>query len=469
MSTKEDWPQLPREQRDDTIRNLHRQGLSLHEISRTLRVSRNTVRRVVRGKRQGAEKAQAQHPIEPHLEALYRLAGGNGVRIRELARERHGIEIAYSTLTRLLRDRGWREPAPKRSGTYHFEPGAEMHHDTSPHRLTIGAKPVLAQCAGAILPVSRYALVLYYPRFTRFEFQLFITEALRFFDGAPRRCTIDNTSVAVSAGSGPQAVIAPGVRAFGEHFGMTFIPHAVGHADRKAHVERLFAYVEGNFLAGRSFDSWGDLNRQALAWCEQVANRKIKRELGVAPNIAFAQEQPSLLRLPRYIPPVVRIEQRVVDSYGYVHLETNRYSVPERLVGKAVEVHKQAEEVAVFFQGKAVARHPRRIGERQTRSTLKGHHTRPRHAQGKGPATEETLLRGRFEALDAYLDQLKRQLPGRGVQGMRRLLQMTRTYPQAPFVCAIERALHYRLFDLNRLEALIIERVRGDFFRLDDE
>jgi len=468
MSTTDDFPKLPREQRDDTIRNLHRQGLSLHEITRTLKISRNTVRRVLRGKKPG-EKGQAEHPIEPHLEALYRLAEGNGVRIQELAKELHGIEIAYSTLTRLLRDRGLREPTPKRSGSYHFEPGAEMHHDTSPHRLMIAGKPVIAQCAGSILPVSRYGYIQYYPCFTRFEFELFLTESLRFFDGAPRRCTIDNTSVAVSAGSGPGAVIAPGVRAFGEHFGMTFIPHAVGHADRKAHVERLFSYVEGNFLAGRTFDSWSDLNRQARAWCEQIANQKIKRELGVSPKVAFAQEQPALLRLPRYIPPVMRIHQRVVDSYGYVHLETNRYSVPERLVGKSVELHKRAKEVAVFFQGKEVARHVRRIGERQTRSTLKGHHTLQKHGKGKGPASEETLLRGHADALDAYLDQLKRHLPGRGVQGLRRLLQMKRTYPQAPFLAAVERALHYRLFDLNRLEALIIDRVRGDFFALDEE
>ena len=149
--------------------------------------------------------------------------------------------------------------------------------------------------------------------------------------------------------------------------------------------------------------------------------------------------------------------------------ETNRYSVPERLVGKSVEVHKRAEEVAVFFQDKEIACHARRIGERETRSTIKGHHTLQKHGKGKGPAIEEGLLRGHSETLDAYLDQLKRHLPGRGLQGMRRLLQMKRTYPQAPFLSAIERALHYRLFDLSRLEALIIERVRGDFFELDEE
>ena len=39
----------------------------------------------------------------------------------------------------------------------------------------------------------------------------------------------------------------------------------------------------------------------------------------------------------------------------------------------------------------------------------------------------------------------------------------------APFIAAIEQALQYGLFDLGRLEALILEQVAGDFFALDDE
>ena len=96
MSTTDDVSKLPRAQRDDTILNLHRQGLRVREIARTLRISRNTVRRVVRGELSEEDKVQTEHPIEVHLDALYALAGGNGVRIQELAQELHGIEIAYS-------------------------------------------------------------------------------------------------------------------------------------------------------------------------------------------------------------------------------------------------------------------------------------------------------------------------------------------------------------------------------------
>lgn len=49
---------------------------------------------------------------------------------------------------------------------------------------------------------------------------------------------------------------------------------------------------------------------------------------------------------------------------------------------------------------------------------------------------------------------------------MRRLIELQRTYPAAPFIAAIEQALHYGLFDLGRLEELILKHVAGDFFAL---
>ena len=56
--------------------------------------------------------------------------------------------------------------------------------------------------------------------------------------------------------------------------------------------------------------------------------------------------------------------------------------------------------------------------------------------------------------------------PGRS---LRRLPELQRTYPPEPFLAALGEALHYRLFDLARLEALILRAVAGDFFALHPE
>jgi transposase len=399
------------------------------------------------------------------LPALYCESRGNAVRIQQLLRERHGQEVPYSTLTYWVRQTQLREP-PVRVGHYDFAPGQEMQHDTSPHRLHVGGTMVTAQCAGLILAFSRYAFIQYYPRFTRFEAQVFLDAAFAFLGGTCARCTIDNTSVLVAAGSGPGATIAAPMEHFGQRFGVRFVPHAVGHADRKAHIERLFHYVEHNFLPGRTFADWPDLNAQARAWCEQVANQTVKRSLGTAPRAAFEQERAALQPLPLHRPPACLIAHRVVDTEGYVRLETNRYSVPERLLGKAVEVYQYFETVTVYFQGQEVARHPRAIGQRDRRITAPGHHGPPRERRNDPPPAQQALLADAPAVLAEYVQALVAHAPGRGTARLKRLLLLQRTYPPEPFLAAVTHASTYGLYDLSRLESLILKQVRGVFFQI---
>jgi len=404
------------------------------------------------------------------LPELYRDCKGNAVRIGEVLNEAHGMEIAYSTLTRLIREHTELRTPPKRSGTYTFGPGEEMQHDTSAHRLSLGNKIVTAQCASLILAYSRMLFIAYYPRFTRFEAKAFLSAALQFFDATARRCVIDNTSVILAGGSGPNARIAPEMEAFGELFGFELVAHAIGHSDRKGRVERPFSYVENNFLAGRTFTDWTDLNAQARAWCQEVANARPKRVLGMSPQAAYAMEKAYLLALPAYIPPVTEIHYRVVDCYGFVHLDTNRYSVPQRWVGKKVAVHKRPEQLLVYADRRLLAEHPRLIGQRQGEQRAQGHHSSlERRRPPSGPSPQEQALSGHDPRLDAYVVALKKRAPGRGVAKLRRLLELKRTYPAEPFLATIEQALHYGLFDLARLERLILERVAGDFFDLEEE
>jgi transposase len=450
------------------VRLLRSQGQSLREISRLLRLSRNAVRRILR------EKDGERTPSPPcdaatlaRLEEAFRRARGNGVRVKELLASEIGLNVPYSTLTRWIREAQLRDP-PRRSGEYHQAPGEEMQHDTSPHRMMLSGKAVSAQCAGLTLAYSRRLFVQYYPRFTRFEAKHFLLEGVRFNDGSCPLCIIDNTSVLVVAGSGPEAVIAPEMTAFARALGFGFRAHHIEHPDRKGRIERPFAWVERNFLAGRSFVDFDDLNRQALTWCREVANQKVKRVLGMSPEAAYVLEKPHLKPLPRVLPPVYEVLERVVDLYGYISVDTNRYSVPERLVGRAVSVHKHSAEIVIYHRGSEIARHPRLVGQRAARHTLPGHHPTPTRAS-RGPALEEQLLSGGHASLERYAAALKQRAYGRGVRALRRLLELKRTYPSGPFLAAIEQALRFGLFDLQRLETLILKQVAGDFFNLDSE
>jgi len=420
-------------------------------------------------------KEPAERPTDPPDELVSLLSGifadckGNAVRIQEVLMEEHSISIPYSTLTRLVRGLELRESKKKRAGSYHFAPGEESQHDTSPHRLILGGKPVTAQCASLVLAFSRRIYIQYYPSFTRFEARVFLASAFEFMQGTCPRCTIDNTSVIVARGSGPDALITPEMEAFARIYLVRFIPHRVGDANRSARVERPFSYVEGNFLAGRTFHDWHDLNRQAIEWCINTANLKPKRSLGmISPQEAWIMEKPHLQSLPPYIPPVYQSLPRVVDVSGYITVENNRYSAPERLIGKTVQVHKHWDRIEIFFGDRLVAGHPRLIGASDGRITDPGHHA-VSHPKNNEPSAEERELCAHSDTLSLYAAQIKRRSPGRGIRPLKRLLDLKRTYPEDAFISAVDEALRYGLFDLSRLERMILARVAGNFFNMEEE
>jgi hypothetical protein len=79
------------------------------------------------------------------------------------------------------------------------------------------------QTASLVLCHSRMRYVQMYPRFTRFECKLFLTDAIRYFDGSCERCMIDNTHVVVLSGTGRDMVPSPEMAAFAERFGFEFL------------------------------------------------------------------------------------------------------------------------------------------------------------------------------------------------------------------------------------------------------
>jgi hypothetical protein len=410
-----------------------------------------------------AQEQQRLGITPAYLKSAFDRAQGNVVRVQQLLTAEYDLTVSYSTLTRWVREAGLRAP-PARAGEYTFGPGEEMQHDTSPHRVLLGEKTVTAQCAALVLAYSRRLFVQYYPRYTRFEAKQFLLDAARFMDGACPVCIIDNTSVMLAAGAGENAVIAPEMAAFARTLGFEFRAHRVGHPDRKGRIERNFFFVETNFLPARSFTDFDDLNQQALAWCKEVANANPKRALGMSPEAAYVIEKSYLQALPSALPPIYEVFDRVVDLNGYVSLESNRYSVAERLVGQTVTLYKYPAQVQIHHRGMVVANHARLIGQRDARSTDPTHHhipTRTNHT----PQVEAQLLRDAPE-LEAYARALKQRGRGRGVRALRRLIEIQRTYPKEPFLAAVRQATHFGLYDLGRLEKLILQQVAGNFFAL---
>jgi len=454
-----------------TILTLHEAGHGTRAIAKGLGIARASVRRVVlSGQAAPPPISRAELP-EPHREAileLYARYHGHLGRVHEELVKR-GAELSYQTLTAFCRKHGiGAAPAPP-AGHYEFAVAEEMQHDTSPHWAKIGGRLTRVQTASVVLCYSRMIFFQHYPRFSRFECKAFLTEAIGYFGGCARRCMIDNTHVIVSSGTGKEMIPAPEMAAFAERYGFKFRAHEKGDANRSARVEAPFYRIQSAFLQGSEFTDWHELNARARETTEKW-NATWSDKLHASRRELFAVERPHLVALPLHVPQVYQLHTRIVDAEGYVHLNRVRYSAPWRLIGRPLEVRESLECIELYDGPRRVGSHERQWSPFDTRVTDPAH--RPprgeRAAYRAQPAPEALEIVQIEPRVAAYLAALKGEIGDRRAP-LRRLLAMLQEYPRESFLAAVSLAEKYRLFDLDRLERMVLREIAHDYFVLDLE
>jgi transposase len=444
--------------------------VSKREIARVLGISRVAVRKVLRENSIAVPELHRAEKAEPYRQQILELFGkckANLVRVHEEL-VAAGAEMSYPALTAFCRRHGIGQAPPVAAGQYHFDPGEEMQHDTSPHEVELGGKKRKVQTASAVLCYSRMLFFQCYPTFQRFDCKVFLTDALRYFSGACQRVMIDNTHVVVLRGTGREMIPVPEMAAFAERFGFRFVAHELGHANRSARVERPFWFIERNYLAGRTFASWEDLNQQARQWCDKV-NGTYKKHLRAVPRELFALERLHLKPLPSWIPEVYRLHQRLVDVEGYIAVRTNRYSVPLEWIGRRVEVRESRDKIEIQLDARRLVTH-RRIAEAEHQRVMLAEHRPPRgqKAARPDPHPEEKAIVTAAPELADYVAGLKQHSRKVVTLALRQLLRLVREYPREPLLGAVREAARYGLYDLDRVERMILRRVAREYFLLNE-
>ena len=448
------------------ILKLKDQGHGSRKIAHALGVARASVRRVIDSGRADVPELKRIELAEPWREQILELHAryqGHLGRVHEALCQR-GATLSYQALTGFCRRHGIGTTPPRPAGRYQFSAGSEMQHDTSPHQVKLGGVLMRVQTASLVLAYSRMIFFQCYPRFTRFECKAFLSAAITYFNGACASCMVDNSHVVVAAGTGAEMIPAPEMVAFAERYGFVFQAHAKGDANRSARVEAPFHRIERGFLLGENFRDWTDLNQRARGICE-TWNAKFSTKLHASRRELFVIEQPRLRPLPLHVPEVYQLYTRIVDAEGYVHINRIRYSAPYRLIGRSLEVRETLERVDLYEGPRRVASHARSCGPLDTRVTDPTH--RPPRGQGlsrhRQPAPEELEMLQLEPRLAGYLQSLKQQVGDRRAP-LRRLLAMLQEYPRAAFLAALSVAEQYRLFDLDRLERMVLKRVAAEYF-----
>jgi transposase len=168
----------------------------------------------------------------------------------------------------------------------------------------------------------------------------------------------------------------PTFQAFAQHWGFTPRLCRPYRAQTKGKVESGVKYLKRNFLVGREFLDDTHLSEALLDWTVTIADQRIHGTTHERPIDRFALEREHLLLSAQQ--PAFRLEAtvtRVVAADFLVSLDTNRYSVPFRFIGRTVEVQRHEGRILIRYQGQLIAEHP----ELPERHQL---HVLPEHGPG---------------------------------------------------------------------------------------
>jgi hypothetical protein len=141
--------------------------------------------------------------------------------------------------------------------------------------------------------------------------------------------------------------------------------------------------------------------------------------------------------------------------------------VPVSWIGRQVEVRETKDAVAIQLDLRHIVTHRRVAAPQQQRITLPEH--RPPRGEGikrSDPHPEEQAILKAAPELADYLLALKQRGRKYLVFVLRQLLRMIRDYPREPLVAAVKEAARYGLYDLDRVERMILRRIAREYFRL---
>lgn len=316
------------------IKVMARQGKGVREIARELGLSRNTVRRYLRG----AQPAYAGRPkretkLGPHeAYVLARLEAARPdvipatVLLRELAERGYSGGISQLKAFMAPLRRGPADPVVN----FETAPGEQMQADFTTIRR--GRDRLVAFVA--TLGYSRTAFVHFGDDESYPAWEAGLVGAFDYFGGVPQHVLFDNAKPVLL----DRDVYGPGRHRWNPQMlelaeRWAFVPRVCRpyRAKTKGKVERFNGYLKGSFVVplaatlrsgGLSLDVQ-TANREVRRWLDQVANDRIHAVTRERPSVRLVRERQHLQPLPAAIPrasaPALRAPGQVLPFPSLQH------------------------------------------------------------------------------------------------------------------------------------------------------
>ncbi len=369
-----------------------------------------------------------------------------------------GSETAFSDYVRKVR-RARQHPPHDVAIRFEGMPGEYLQIDWGEVRdmaITNAGETQTRYFFAARLKYSRFMFVRFQHDMQEETLLRSLIECFQVIGGVPWVVVTDNLKTAVlGRDASNQPIWNPSYQKVAAEF--KFLPEACAPASRnqKGSVENVVKCVKGNFLAGRSFHDDADLAEQCQQWLSQVNTERSSDATGELPVIRLAEEQRTFGLLPACAADSGFFDCVVVSRESMVSIESNRYSVPVHLVGRALTARIHREHIELFADQELVATHARATGQHERIAN-------PAHfeqAFSRKPRARVMVYRdwlcGLSESSLLSVRDLCQKRRGEMTQQITQLYDLAQQQPRVDCVAALELAAEQQMYGAEYVHAIL--------------
>lgn len=348
-------------------------GWGAKRISRELGCSRNTVRSYLRqGGWQPYQSPQRPGRLTAHRDWLaerFRQHRGNCDVVRQELQREHAVTVSVRTVERAVAHLRC-EVLAQTAATVRFEtpPGHQLQIDFGTVRVPVGDESIKVHLFVATLGYSRRIYVAMFLHERQSAWLQGLEGAFRHFGGTTREVLVDNARALVNEHDAQTREVAFNDRfhAFCRYWGVTPRACAPYRARTKGKDERGVGYVKRNAIAGHRFACLEELQAHLMRWMREVADVRVHGTTAEPPIARFERDERQALAPLAAKAPFLQVRElsRRVHTDACIELDTNRYSVPWKLIGESVTVVVAERQVRVLYAAQEVACHAQNGGRR---------------------------------------------------------------------------------------------------------
>jgi transposase len=363
------------------VRLAKRDGQSVRKIAKKYRLSRNTVRKYLRGDEvepRYQRQQQVKPKLGPFLAELEQLLAEDLERPTRERRsalmlfgelQRRGYQGAYDSVRRQVK--AWKAGHRPISDVFiplRFAPGEAFQFDWGEETLILGGRTTKVSIAHVRLCHSRLPMCVAYLRESLEMVMDAHRQAFAFFGGVCRRGIYDNMKTVVSKILlGKERTFNPRFLAMAGHY--LFEPVACTPAAgwEKGQVENQVGMARRRFFSQRRrFEDLAEVNEfllsECLGWARTQPHPE-ERERTIWE--VYQQERPRLIQMDLAFDGFVEREVRV-STTSLVAFDRNHYSVDAARAKRTAQVRAYADRVVIVSGGEVVGEHGRQFGRDKT-------------------------------------------------------------------------------------------------------